>query len=82
MANVSGEIISPFACWRCRATLADAAGPGTDQRCRKCGARNVVPTEELARQIGAQASRPSVQQAYEAAGEPAKTRARKSNISA
>lgn len=39
------EVVSPFTCWRCDKTLADAAGPGTSVRCTRCGARNNVPLE-------------------------------------
>lgn len=36
-------VVAPFLCWRCDARLAEAAGPGTDIKCRKCHATNKVP---------------------------------------
>ncbi|CAB4166859.1 hypothetical protein UFOVP1383_24 [uncultured Caudovirales phage] len=62
---VQGEVIAPFNCWRCLKKLADAAGPGTRQRCRGCGAQNQAPTLEEARQITPpeDATRPSALEA-------------------
>lgn len=48
---VTGDVITPFLCWRCAKKLADSAGPGSSQRCRGCGARNRAPTAEEVAQI-------------------------------
>jgi len=63
--TVSGEVIAPFICWRCPQILAQAAGPGTSLRCRRCGAVNRAPTDDQRRQIDPpkDATRPSAQDA-------------------
>lgn len=65
--QVSGTLVAPFNCWRCGCEIAKSAGPGTDQKCRRCGARNIAPTAEQAAQIvpAREASRPSKQQALD-----------------
>lgn len=40
---VRGAVEAPLSCWRCGKMLAEAAGPGTEIRCMRCGARSRVP---------------------------------------
>ena len=69
MANdVRGKVIVDFRCWRCTALIAEKAGPGTEAKCLRCGAKNRAPTAEQAEQIlpESERSRPTRQDALAA----------------